>query len=49
MCVWYTTELQVMTLLVTLNVSMSIEQLSPGEMIHNKAQQSMLINVHKAG
>ena len=49
MCVWYTTELQVMTLLVTLNVSMTIEQLRPGDMIHDKAQQSMLINVHKAG
>ena len=49
MCVWYTTDLQVMTLLVALNVSMRIEKLSPGEMIHDKAQQSMLINVHKAG
>ena len=49
MCVWYTTELQVMTLFVTLNVNMSIEKLSPGEMIHDKEQQSMLINGHKAG
>jgi hypothetical protein len=49
MCVWYTTELQVMTLFVTLNVNMSIEQLSPDDMIHDKEQQSMLINVHKAG
>ncbi len=49
MCVRYTTELQVTTLFVTLNVNMSIEKLSPGEMIHGKEQQSMLINAHKAG
>ena len=49
MCVCYTTELQVMTLFVTLNVNMRIEKLSPGEMMHDKEQQSMLINVHNAG
>ena len=49
MCVWYTMELQVMTLFVTLNVNMSIEQLFPGEMIHDNEQQSMLINGPKAG
>ena len=49
MCVWYTTELQVMTLFVTLNVNMSIEQIFPGELIHDHDQQSMLINGPKAG
>ena len=39
MCVWYTTELQVMTLFVTLNVHMSFEKHSPGEMIHDKDNQ----------